>query len=424
MLGLKVVLGTCVLANSLLLTVTAHASTYYVATNGNDSNAGTETAPWRSIANAVNRMRAGDTTYVRGGVYKEGFIVFRRSGTASAPIKLLSALDESPVIESDTIGEKSIQIVNAAGVNKPIGWITIEGFEIRNFRAAILMRSAHDIIIRRNWIHNIAAPPGKVTGDVHAQGISGTGLRILIDRNRIERVGSFEACAVNPGHCNQDHGMYIAGSEWVITNNLVYNNLAFGIQLAAKYPYDPAQHAGQEYAGGKNWLIANNTFAYQNYRGAITVWGPGKDTRIENNIFYENCVKCPTGYSNVQGINMSSKSSGIVIRNNLAYSSSSKPLLDSTRAIEGVSYKQSSNIVNTDTPGFVNAPSTLPASPNFALTERSPAINAGLSLTEITRTSFDGTPRPQGRAYDIGAYEYKTDGDTRSPEVVTELQIR
>ena len=82
--------------------------------------------------------------------------------------------------------------------------------------------------------------------------------------------------------------------------------------------------------------------------------------------------------------------------------------------IEGVSYTLSNNIINVSNPGFVNAPATLPASPNFALTSKSPAIDAGLPLPAI-KTAFDGTPRPQGPAYDIGAYEYNSNSDEQPP---------
>src|SRR5690349_18978526 len=86
---------------------TAWAATYYVATNGSDSSAGTESSPWRTIAHAVKRMQAGDTTYVKGGVYSEP-PRFGRSGTASAPIKLLNAPGESPVIDCGMVGTKLI----------------------------------------------------------------------------------------------------------------------------------------------------------------------------------------------------------------------------------------------------------------------------------------------------------------------------
>ena len=52
-----------------LVPVEVQASTYFVATNGSDANAGTSAAPWRTIRYAVSRLRAGDTLYIRGGTY-------------------------------------------------------------------------------------------------------------------------------------------------------------------------------------------------------------------------------------------------------------------------------------------------------------------------------------------------------------------
>ena len=45
------------------------ASLYYVSTNGNDSNSGTIDQPFLTIAKAVGIILAGDTIYVRGGIY-------------------------------------------------------------------------------------------------------------------------------------------------------------------------------------------------------------------------------------------------------------------------------------------------------------------------------------------------------------------
>jgi hypothetical protein len=43
--------------------------TYYVSTSGNDNNAGTLAAPWRTIQKAANTVQAGDTVQVRAGTY-------------------------------------------------------------------------------------------------------------------------------------------------------------------------------------------------------------------------------------------------------------------------------------------------------------------------------------------------------------------
>ena len=49
-------------------------------------------------------------------------------------------------------------------------------------------------------------------------------------------------------------------------------------------------------------------------------------------------------------------------------------------------------------PQFTNA-----AKNNFTLRPTSPAIDTGTALPGIT-TDYTGTPRPQGKGYDIGAY--------------------
>ena len=46
-------------------------ASFYVSTTGNDSNSGTIDSPWRTIQHAANSVQAGDTVYVRGGVYSE-----------------------------------------------------------------------------------------------------------------------------------------------------------------------------------------------------------------------------------------------------------------------------------------------------------------------------------------------------------------
>jgi parallel beta-helix repeat protein len=80
------------------------AATYYVATTGNDSNAGTTlTAPLKTISKAVSKVVAGDTVYVRGGTYREFVKIPGTGGTASAPIKILNYSGETPVIKGSQV---------------------------------------------------------------------------------------------------------------------------------------------------------------------------------------------------------------------------------------------------------------------------------------------------------------------------------
>ncbi len=51
-----------------------------MATDGNDSNPGTESQPWRTIQKANNTLQSGDTVHIRAGTYQES-IIPSRSGT-------------------------------------------------------------------------------------------------------------------------------------------------------------------------------------------------------------------------------------------------------------------------------------------------------------------------------------------------------
>jgi hypothetical protein len=411
-------IGVSFLISVLVSPAAAHAATYYVATTGSNNNPGTEKQPWQTVAYAVATMVAGDTTYVRGGTYKEEIIRFRESGAQSSPIKLLNAPGESPIVDCiDASKLHRILIEHPSGQINPLGWITIEGFEIRNCYNGIKIISGHDLTIRRNWIHHNT--PGS--------GILGNGTRVLIDQNVINHNANIEGCEAGTASCKPGgHGIYFHGTAVTIINNLIYDNLTFGIQLngsTASSTYDPATDPGPEYAVSENWLIANNTLAYNRRGAGVVVWGFScNNARIENNIFYENAV---TNSNATQGVHFTSITcTGVVVKNNLFYASGSGGTAAfGSAATEGVHYIQADNIVNVSTPAFVNAPATLPASSNFALTQRSPAIDAGLPLATI-RTSFGGTPRPQGRAHDIGAYEFSADGGRREPMAPTALQIQ
>lgn len=65
--------GNPALVLSLLLTFVCHAQNiYYVsAVKGNDSNNGSEAAPFKTIQKAANVMQSGDTCLIKQGVYRE-----------------------------------------------------------------------------------------------------------------------------------------------------------------------------------------------------------------------------------------------------------------------------------------------------------------------------------------------------------------
>lgn len=354
----------------------AQAAVYYVSTSGSDSGNGSEGSPFRTVAHAVNVMEAGDTTYVKGGVYNESKSAwFKKSGTASAPIRLLAAPGESPVIDYGStpgpgggrifIGTKGT-LANGA---PPTGHIQIQGLEIRNGVTGIMMFNAHDLVISQNWIR-----------DAKVQGILGNGKNILFDGNTISGAGKFEACAAGAltkggtSVCNQDHGMYITGSNWVITNNLISNNLFSGIQVAG-YPWceknetcyggGAKEKTDPSFAGATNFVIANNTIINNGGPGVI-LWQPAAgNNKIVNNIFYNNGLQ---HNGSTPHISLYGTSGGNVISDNFF---SGGTALGGKAGWQSL-YTGSGNIMNGGPPGFINS-----AGGNFNLQPGAAAAGKG-----------------------------------------------
>jgi hypothetical protein len=75
--------------------------TYFVATDGNNSNAGTILAPLLSVATAVGKASAGDTIYMRGGTYAlTTTINISKSGSsATSRMQLWAYPGERPLLD-------------------------------------------------------------------------------------------------------------------------------------------------------------------------------------------------------------------------------------------------------------------------------------------------------------------------------------
>lgn len=90
---------TLFLWSLLSVTVSVPAKDYYLATNGSDSNSGTDIdRPLATPAKAVSMLQPGDVCYIRGGDYfPEATIDITQTGMKDARIRLFAYSNEKPV---------------------------------------------------------------------------------------------------------------------------------------------------------------------------------------------------------------------------------------------------------------------------------------------------------------------------------------
>lgn len=396
----------------------AHAATYYVATNGSDSNPGSQAAPFKTIQKSVGVVRAGDTVIIKPGKYAP-FDLKNINGAEGAQITFQG--EQGSIIDRNLGGENRYRNIEFYGGS----YITIDGLELTDsdpFRGP----AVNCTTVRRGSHHGRQAiktnkgsiglyPHHLIFSNLHMHDLGGSAF--LGSANDVQFLYNH---IHDNGHAATNqlaYGTYIKGQRWVIRGNRIHDNNGNGMRT------------GNSTATGLTELLVDavieNNLIYNNSgRGAhpsgptgcrlieggdgIVVWH-GSGNIIRNNIVYNsgsygirvnedfginnkhNLIYNNTVYKNgAHGIYCYDGDKTIV-KNNISYLSGKENIF------KGCS-NQLSNNVTTD-PKFVNA-----AAGDLGLQAGSPAIDNGMTLAQVP-DDFTGKKRPEGAAYDIGAFE-------------------
>ncbi|MBN1251376.1 MAG: right-handed parallel beta-helix repeat-containing protein [Bacteroidales bacterium] len=422
---------------------------YYVSTSGNDDNPGTENQPWRTIQKAANSANQGTIVVVRSGNYSE-FVTLNNGGNSE---------DSRIIFFSEVLEGAKIR-----GIKIKSDYITFDGFEIEaegvtNW-VGIYIDGTSYVDIINCYVHDCPTGGINITnGADNVQivenriehngqwGINLVGFYCLIEKNYISTTVQYHPKGDEPGFSGNDaDGMRIFGNNHVVKSNTFYN-IGDPNDSANEDPHVDCIQAWDGYSSIKpivtNTIIESNYFMVKHPSGKgiivdATYGNACSDIMIRNNIFefqdigigmYDGDFRNISVLNNVFKAKIGSSSWGTSVKfvniSNLKYLNNiTVDCHPQHRYIQGGTGSIDYNLAwNSDG----STPSLEPASQanelikinpafvsytgeygenDYHIQSSSPAINKGLTLIEV-QYDFDGISRPQGSAYDIGAFEYK-----------------
>jgi hypothetical protein len=268
------------------------SATYYVATTGNDASAGTLAAPWKTINHAAQVAAAGDTVNVRGGTYKEALTVAHSGSASAGPITFRNYAGESPVVDGTSVACCGGDVRGLFDIESR-SYVTIRGFEIRNFKSTSNAEEPAGILVR---------------------GSGGTGTTpysyVTLSGNEVYnmKTGWSETVTLDG---NVTH--------FTVTDNVVHDNDNIGIDAAGWWGEGPSGH-DQAMIGT---ISGNTVYNITSLHNAAYAGGLGADA-----IYCDGCTQVTIERNRVHdadiGIEAASEvkghvASAVTIRDNLVY---------------------------------------------------------------------------------------------------------
>ncbi len=412
---------------------------YVSALKGRDNNSGTKAAPFLTIQKAVDVCGPGDTIYVMEGTYYSNEYAnvacfMEKHGTARHWIMLRNYPGQNPLISY-----KGWDAVSVQGSS----YIIISGFIIRGQADKISYEYAyknrkntfnpptmgagvavmyvwndyakrpHHVIVANNIVYNcpgagIYAVMADYVSFLHniccyntkwspfgTSGISMYQNQAVDDSSDIKMIIAGNVCYANENRIPFAQVNAISDGNGIIIDDLKHTQRWFPFNTPDRYT-------------GKT-LVENNICFYNGGRG-IHVY-QSEFVIVRNNTCYHNALS-----GEIKGGELNLDNSGsLVVEDNIAVSADKggdKALLCSgCNNVEPADNLYSGRVdspgpgrhaLKNKDPKFINAVEE-PAEADFRLSKDSPAVDYGASGAS---TDIEGVPRPQGSAYDLGAYEY------------------
>lgn len=451
-------------SNTLPFTVRV-GNIYFAMTTGDDTGDGSWDNPWQTIPKSADSLAPGDIAYIGDGVNQttetdySAAVNLGSDGTEGAP-KALVVYPGATSNVGNTALERAFHVWNGDTGGCSIHWVLAK-FRITTGQVGVTAQTGFRVV--GNYI---TAP----NGDGMDGAIGGIGNGIYILGNELQNVGS--------ANCSKlYHAIYISGvrrdtgprapteSNREVAWNYIHDNLsnrAINIYSEQEYAAYIQQHRIHDnvivnqrgdgillgyYVTGDNWLY-NNLIIHAGL-GPEWVDDPSYHTGIRINTGHENVFQTVVyAYNNTlyangwSGAALPGETGSLLIdpgalarwttvhlRNNIIFSTGEPYLAGESASLPAANYRNcwygygspptwDTTAIN-DHPDFVN-----PAAFNFQLQTNSPCIDVGRDVSSVVTRDILGVPRPQGMAFDLGAYESVTGTVPLQPRVYLPLVIR
>lgn len=333
--------------------------TIHVATDGDDEADGSEDTPFATIARAAEVAEPGDTVIVADGTYDGAFTTYA-AGTEDAPIVYVAENKWGAVLTAD--GDDVDDDVFAVWRNYG-DHTEIRGFEITGTVNDGLIQTGSHSRLMENRVHGFT------------DGTCVSTYKLEYALSDIDIIGNV---VFGCGSSSLDHGIYPGHPGGTISNNISYGNAGYGIHCWHNC----------------NALTISNNLVFDNAEGGILIGqgdGPhygevdADDFVVANNIVVDNgndgIKESGATGSNNRYLNNNVANNGsdeLDVRGNLEYGTIS------------------------DYPDFLDF--RIDGTGDYRLRPSSPGVDSG-NEEGAPPTDIEGTPRPQGREFDVGVYE-------------------
>ncbi len=402
----------------LLAAGSVHAADYAVSPQGSDGANGSPATPWKTLQKAADSVQAGDTVTVADGTYA-GFQCDGKAGTAAARIVFRAEHPRGAKITSAGVGADSQDYVQLNSCS----YVTVDGFEVSGApRSGIAILgnqftgadSRDDLITNCYSHHN-----GGTSATGRHDGIfSGFALNLTIENNEISVTGEHgiyvSNAADNPiirgnrvsdtgSNCIQINADLSTGGDGLISGWLIENNVVSGCKGSAAFNLDGAVSG-----------VMRNNLAYGFAKGGITLFQGDGAQASHDNVLVNNTLVGPTATR--AALQVADGADNNVIFNNILISA------DVGLEIQTVSgLFHDHNVISSVTGGTLSAnefaatTASLFVAPgsDHHLAPGSAALNAGVATFHqgaAPNVDLEGTTRPQGGEFDLGAYERSEGG--------------